>query len=227
MDFFDRVKTGARDNSTTIKYVVEKAGLKLGSYNTLRRENRLPRANEVLVIAKELGTTVEYLLTGEVITDKKESGLERGSSSLTSPLKVLKVSEIGPRQFRVPLLNQKVSAGHGTDLVEDEEERAFIPAPEWLSRYGRDVAALMVTGDSMEPTLRNGDLVVCDTHGWEYEGVYVIQLGDQEFVKRIQKLPKTFRIISDNPRYPIMEEPAESQDLRIVGLVRCVVRMLE
>jgi len=42
----------------------------------------------------------------------------------------------------------------------------------------------------------------------------------------LQKLPKTYRIISDNPRYPIIEEPIESEDIRIIGLLRCVIRMI-
>jgi len=198
------------------------------SYNTLSgwiSKNRPPRVDDAIKIAKGLGLTVEELFSPDLESLVEER--EKDGSGLKSALKVIKLSEIGQQQFLVPLLNQRVSAGHGADLTENEEEQALIPAPAWLSRYGRDVAALMVTGDSMEPTLKNGDLVVCDTHGWEYDGVYVVQLGDQEYVKRVQKIPKLFRIISDNPKYPVMEEPAESQDLRIVGLVHCVVKMLE
>lgn len=161
---------------------------------------------------------------------KKEVSKEPAAETVRQPvtsIKIIHPSEIGPKHFLVPLLNQKLSAGHGVDLVEVEEEQALIPAPDWLSHFGRNIFGLIVEGDSMEPTLKHKDFVICDTYGWSYEGVYALQLGDQDYVKRLQKLPKVYRIISDNPRYPIMEEPVESQDIRILGLIRLVMRMME
>ena len=240
MDFYERVKTLAKSRGTTIEAVVKCAGLTRGSYNTYRRRELLPRANEAMIIAKELGTTVEYLLSGENVPavlqktiTTNETAITNDSASNNAPtdgfsqrpiLKLVRQSEVDSSQFRIPLLNQKASAGFGSTPFDGDEYRSFIPAPQWLARFGKDTAALMVVGDSMEPTLENGDLIVCDTYGWSYEGIYVLQLGDHIFVKRVQRLPKIFRIISDNTRYPVMEEPIESQDLRIIGLIRCVVR---
>jgi transcriptional regulator with XRE-family HTH domain len=65
MEFYERVKLAARQNGTTIEYLAEKAGLTRGAYNTYRRRGYLPRADEALIIAQELGTTVEYLVGGE------------------------------------------------------------------------------------------------------------------------------------------------------------------
>jgi hypothetical protein len=45
---------------------VGKAGLTLGSYDAYRRNKKLPRANEAVEIAKALGTSVEYLVTGNI-----------------------------------------------------------------------------------------------------------------------------------------------------------------
>ena len=215
-------------------FLLEKANIPRSTMATARARGSFPHITYIRAIAKALDVQIEDFFSKQdepVESQKLEENLPADPSA-SSPfqrtaLKVIKHSEIGPHQFRIPLLSQRVSAGHGATLQDVDEEQALIPAPAWLSRYGRDVAALMVTGDSMEPTLRSGDLVVCDTHGWEYEGIYVIQLGDQVFVKRLQKLPRVFRIISDNPRYPVMEEPIESQDLRIIGLVHCVVRMMD
>jgi len=62
--FYDRVKSLAKANKTTIEYVVGEAGLSLASYNAYRRHENLPRADEALKIAKALGTTVEFLVAG-------------------------------------------------------------------------------------------------------------------------------------------------------------------
>jgi transcriptional regulator with XRE-family HTH domain len=64
IQFYERVKSLAKTNKTTIEYVAGEAGLSLASYNAYRRHQNLPRADEALKIAQTLGTTVEYLITG-------------------------------------------------------------------------------------------------------------------------------------------------------------------
>jgi len=66
LNFYERVKTLVKSKKTTIEYVVGEAGLSLASYNAYRRHENLPRADEALKIAQVLGTTVEYLLIGDV-----------------------------------------------------------------------------------------------------------------------------------------------------------------
>jgi hypothetical protein len=66
IDFYERVKALVKSKKTTIGYVVGEAGLSLASYNAYRRHENLPRADEALKIAQVLGTTVEYLLTGDI-----------------------------------------------------------------------------------------------------------------------------------------------------------------
>ena len=65
IDFYERVKSLAKINNLTIEYVVTQAGLSLGAYNSYRRRENLPRADEAQKIAQTLGTTVEYLTTGK------------------------------------------------------------------------------------------------------------------------------------------------------------------
>jgi transcriptional regulator with XRE-family HTH domain len=64
LEFYERVKSLAKTNKTTIEYVAGEAGLSLALYNAYRRHQNLPRADEALKIAQTLRTTVEYLITG-------------------------------------------------------------------------------------------------------------------------------------------------------------------
>jgi transcriptional regulator with XRE-family HTH domain len=64
MDFFDRVKAAAKTRGTTIEYLAGRAGLTRGAWNTYRRRNLLPRADEAIKVARELGISVEYLVDG-------------------------------------------------------------------------------------------------------------------------------------------------------------------
>jgi phage repressor protein C with HTH and peptisase S24 domain len=79
----------------------------------------------------------------------------------------------------------------------------------------------------MEPTLHRGDMVVCDSMGWSGEGIYAVRMGGSGFVKRLTKAPGKVVIISDNPKYPLREEPEESEDFQVIGRVHCAITKVE
>jgi phage repressor protein C with HTH and peptisase S24 domain len=168
----------------------------------------------------DIGINLHWFVTGfgeMFISSKNEA----------SPFRVVRPNDVKDSDFVIPFIDQKVSAGAGQELSESDQIRTFIRAPKFLSSYGRDVTALQVAGDSMEPTLRDGDIVISDTLGWRKEGIYVIQLHGESFVKRLSKRVKRYVIISDNTAYPTIEEPFESEWLRIIGIVHCAVRAME
>jgi phage repressor protein C with HTH and peptisase S24 domain/DNA-binding XRE family transcriptional regulator len=129
--------------------------------------------------------------------------------------------------FEVPVLHQKLSAGTGSPLPENDEAEAFVRVPARLKRYGKNLAALTVEGDSMYPTLDRGDLVICDSCGWSGEGVYALRMSGEGFVKRITRDPGKIIIISDNPKYPIREYKDDVADFEIIGRVHCAIKNLE
>ena len=84
MDFYERVKTLVKQTNLTLRAFIESLGMNYDSYNTLKRYNNLPRADEAVKIAQALGTTVEYLVTGKESDFYKEK-----YESLRSNLKQL------------------------------------------------------------------------------------------------------------------------------------------
>lgn len=122
----------------------------------------------------------------------------------------------------VPFLTQMVSAGPGAELLEYEDSCGLICLPE--AAVKGDLRALRVRGDSMEPTLRPGDIVVCDQNGWQGDGVYVIRDQDSAYVKRVRRIREGLEVISDNVAYKPWQCPSE--ELVLVGrVVFCVVRL--
>jgi hypothetical protein len=111
----------------------------------------------------------------------------------------------------VPRLDVGASAGAG---AFDGDERplshiAFDPA--WLRRIARGAPNLLsiirVTGDSMAPTLADGDDILVDRgDGAERvrDGIYVLRIDDALVVKRLAVNPaaRTLSVRSDNPAYP-------------------------
>jgi hypothetical protein len=64
MDFYENVKQLVKTNNLTLRSFIESLGINYDSYNSCKKYNNLPRADEAVKIAQSLGTTVEYLVTG-------------------------------------------------------------------------------------------------------------------------------------------------------------------
>jgi len=107
----------------------------------------------------------------------------------------------------VPLHDVLVSAGHGADAVEVGESAESLGFPEgWLRRqFGapQNLRVVHVKGDSMVPTLGDGDLVMIDiTRRDRVDGIFVLRLGDQLMVKRVLfPMPRRVLVTSDNRDY--------------------------
>jgi hypothetical protein len=65
MDFFNAVKRLAKERKNlSLQEFIISLGINFDSYYSLKRYHNLPRADEAVLIAQALGTTVEYLVTG-------------------------------------------------------------------------------------------------------------------------------------------------------------------
>jgi phage repressor protein C with HTH and peptisase S24 domain len=186
---------------------------------------REPSKDVLLKLASKYQVNLHWMLTGdgEKYVNEALSTTIRG----LKPLPVYRATELPEGAFIVPLLDQRLSAGPGSYLPEEDTAKALIHVPPYLSHYGDKIAALTVDGDSMYPTLHRGDMVVCDSCGWSGEGIYALRMSGAGFVKRITKRPGKLVIISDNPKYPPQEEPEESEDIEIIGRVHCAITKVE
>lgn len=122
----------------------------------------------------------------------------------------------------VPRLPLGASAGPGALPAEEIPSGRLRFSNRWLKGQGLEPAMLSVIeveGDSMEPTLRDGDEILVDrTPRPLRAGIHVIRLDDVLLVKRLESGPGGMvRVISDNVAYPRLERPV--QDVELVGRV--------
>lgn len=111
----------------------------------------------------------------------------------------------------VPRLDVGASAGGG---AFDREERALSHIgfdARWLRRLGVSdggrLSVIRVEGDSMAPTLADGDEILVDRGDGAdrlRDGIYVLRREDALVVKRLAPDPggRRVAISSDNPAYP-------------------------
>ena len=122
----------------------------------------------------------------------------------------------------VPRLALGASAGPGALSTDELPVGTFRFSARWLRGQGLDpghLSAIAVAGDSMEPSLRDGDEILVDRRprGWR-DGVHVVRCHDALLVKRIDlSAPGRVVLRSDNPAYPPLSlAPAE---VSLVGRV--------
>ncbi|MFV0600947.1 MAG: S24 family peptidase [Brachymonas sp.] len=181
--------------------------------------NWMAKANtplNYLVALKARGVDVEYIISGE---RSSAQNIEHAHTNENQP---------GTDEFiHVPRYDVQASAGNGS-LVHDEsvvDHLAF--KRDWVVRtLGLDpkrLALIDVAGDSMSPTINDGDLILLDTRPAQSrtEGIYVINLGGSLLVKRIRmRLSGVVDVVSDNERYGTETISGEQlTSLQIVGRV--------
>jgi hypothetical protein len=133
----------------------------------------------------------------------------------------------------IPRLEIGASAGSGT-IADDESPLAALA---FQSNWVRSVASgrpealsvISVTGDSMLPTLADGDQILVDTADRDRlrDGIYVLRTDDALLVKRLSVNPATRRLAirSDNDSYPSWDD-CDPAGVHVIGRVVWVGRRL-
>ena len=146
------------------------------------------KANEVEKIQEKFLISGWWLLTGKGEMLLKENNLVASNNN-----------------YNIDLLNVRAGAGEGiyNYVIETIDtislDKSFFRTPINTSK----VKGIQVDGDSMEPTLRDGDYVLIDENTtFGVNGIYAIQFGGQILIKRLQfKMDGAVLIISDNNKY--------------------------
>ena len=136
----------------------------------------------------------------------------------------------------VPRLAVEASAGPGALANREETISRFGFDARWLRSVAsspHNVSAISVRGESMLPTLSEGDEILVD--GGDAadrlrDGIYVLRVEEALRVKRIALNPaglggRRLSVRSDNPAYPDWEE-CDPASVEIIGRVLWVGRRM-
>lgn len=127
----------------------------------------------------------------------------------------------------IPRFDVRASAGHGT-FTEGETPSAHLGFdPHFLKQLSgarpSDLSIIRVRGDSMFPTLADGDDIMVDRSAAGSvlrDGIYVLRRDDTLTVKRIAVHPgsKRLTISSDNASYPTWPD-CDPNEVDVIGRV--------
>jgi phage repressor protein C with HTH and peptisase S24 domain len=189
-----------------------------GVLRSYLRQNTFPSLDRLAAIAQAGGVRLAWLASGnEPMQRKEDTPATHGEQRLSGDY-ILPCREI-------PMDGGCIRSKQVVDYLALRTD--------WLTTslglLPSQVALISVTGDSMEPYLADGDLILLDTsvRHIEADNVYVLQQGDMLLARRIQiKLDGTLAVRSYNGAYDPEVLPAEMSDkLRVIGrVVRRIVR---
>jgi len=204
--------------------VADFLGMKKSNFSQRKRRNTVPY-DEIKRLCEEKNLSLEYILYG---TGSPEGSGSAGSSNII-PFPPPE-SQLDEDFVFIPQVSGRISAGVGPAPENDVDVRVAF-RKSWIKKKGSPdkMSLIKVKGDSMEPTLVSGDMILVD-HGRNFidpqGGIYAIAIDDMIMIKRVQVLGQgRIRVVSDNPRYEPIEMNAN--ELIINGKVFWYCRDLE
>ena len=200
--FWHKVKSILSEQGKNQEWLCEQTSIVLGTLRNWIYYKRLPNIDDGIRIVETLGLTMEQFKLWPDIPSEDV--------------------------INIPVYEQAYSAGRGQELPDSSEILDYVALPKELKRYRDSIRAAYVRGDSMEPTIFDGDIILFDSFGYDNtDGIYSINYRGAGFVKRLQRDKDCVHIISDNHMYKEMTESGESEDFRVVGKVRYVVHKVQ
>lgn len=199
----------------SIDDAANRIGVSASSLGRMRRGENEPSVFLVAKVAEATDVSIEWLV-----------GLSGKQGSHAEPLSI-----------KVEKLDVRAAAGGGAinNVLKTEETREF---PLWmlqaLTKTARgkpsSLRLIRAAGDSMEPLIRSGALLLVDESSrdprsspkpqnqWDHTDVYVFLQGDELRVKRLRVEPRGAIIaLSENPSHG--PEIPRRQDFKVLGRV--------
>ncbi len=183
------------------------------------KEKAAPSFLPLARLASAANIRLEWLATGEGSPDAAAPGAHR-----------LESADLGADYAMIPLYDVQAAAGHGAVVEDQQATDALAFKKQWIHRELHanpgDLYLIHVVGESMEPTLAAGDIILVDhrpgAQGVTHDGIYVLRMDGGLLVKRLQRLPgHRIKLSSDNSAYDPFELSLDSagNDLQIIGRV--------
>lgn len=195
-------------------------GVSPSAFRKWLRGEAEPSRERLVALADATSVSIAWLANGEGPEPhfQEMAGAERGSPS---------EGGFDPRRFVVlPKRHEAAAAGAGTPPPTLRSE--FIAfGHDWVrDTFGLEPTDLLLEaaiGESMQPTIRDNDLLLIDITDRKLRefGIYVLEFQGERLVKRVQrKLDGSLLLISDNAIYEPERIPSErAHEVTVVGRV--------
>lgn len=194
----DRMKLRRKELGLSAETVAERLGVSPATVYRYEKGDIEKLPGDILpTLSKILQTTPAYLMGWE-----EESPVDKVPPGF-SPL---------PEMEQVPLVG-RIACGQPITAEENLEGHVSIPT-EWHATF-----TLMCEGDSMEPRIKDGDLVAIRSQPMVENGeIAAVRIDCEATLKHVYLYPDKIVLQPENPNYePIVKIGEEMNDVTIEG----------
>lgn len=184
-----------------------------------------PNAETLEVICKKLRISPEWIVLGT--GPMRAASVEKDGESSPPQSIIQDDSDL----IMIPMVNAVLSAGSGSLETDGDSERSYAFRRDFIARKGKakNMVLMRVSGDSMEPEIMDGDVVLLDQSKLKVipGRIFAVGFEDSIYLKRIDMLPGQAILKSINPAYPPVTLDLRGQNgdkLRLIGQVLWVCR---
>ena len=182
---------------------------------------------KIKAVFPELETGLETVFNnpvGGVIKEFQEKNINLSSSSSTTSKQAVQ-EKIGNGLIQIPEYDICLSAGGGSYPLDHAlaiGERSFDPI--WLNKKGlkpKNLALVRVQGDSMEPLLKDKDIIMVDNSKTipNDASPFAVRVEESLYIKIIQKKKNILTLFSVNKTYEPIIINLEEDDCQVIGAV--------
>lgn len=224
-----KIKALRDEQGLTQVDLAKKSGISRASIQAYEKDDASITFSVIEKLAKALNVDVSYFLSPSQsnIVSKLSPSVHKSSPSQESTT-TLQQSNIVKINYYPNVL---VSAGYGVLNHNENKEvielnRSFLVALGLKAFTNLDL--IPVYGDSMEPFVSNGELVIIErSNEAKNSDIVIANINGEVYVKKLQKDPlgKWVKLTSLNAMYPDIElKEDELKYLSIIGIVKAKIR---
>jgi phage repressor protein C with HTH and peptisase S24 domain len=192
MNIGQKIKTLRESKNLTLQDVGDLWGISRSSVAGWEAGSSKPGIDKLPALARLLGVSVDELLS---------------SQDVMPGARTVVVADAENEDFyQIPRVTLKLQAGiTGFQTEPDRRSRARSSVPkDWVDRAGynpEQLLAILVKGDSMQPTLHDGDTVIINLADTKLvdNAVYAVNYEGEAVVKRLARDAGDWWLMSDNP----------------------------
>ncbi|MDR1359746.1 MAG: helix-turn-helix domain-containing protein [Deltaproteobacteria bacterium] len=192
--------------------LAEALGIHRSAVTQAKTRNAVP-AKWILPLSRRYSLSPDWLESGGA-GRRPASGLRRRPD----------LPEEDEELLRIPKAAARLCAGGGSFEAEAVPVAEYLFPRRWLARMGSPAALVFmdVVGDSMEPGIRDGDMVLVDQSrvAISPHSVQAVALEDAIYLKRVERRGDGILLHPDNPAHSDMELAGdELNTFKIIGTV--------
>ena len=201
---------------------VDGLGIHAQTLYTYEKGKRQPVIETINKICNKYNVSADWLISGKPPMQRghplAEQTKEEGGSLL---------DETGAEMQFVPLVEARLSAGHGSLETSAAVQRQYAFRASFLRRRGNPAHMVLVrvSGDSMAPKIENRDVVLIDQSQKDLRPghIYAVGVEDMVYLKQVDARPGQVVLSSVNEKYePIYIDTLDDSESRIRIIGRAV-----